>query len=129
MSSPFVRRTLVFLLLALALTVSAASAGQTSASPQRMSSTAAAPSGVFGRLWSFLTGCMVDPSGGCLGAPTVQGEEGCMIDPSGRCATRTAPTARGDEGCMIDPNGRCAALPATQGDTGCMIDPDGRCRG
>jgi hypothetical protein len=107
MSIPFVRRTLVFLLLVLALTVSAASAGQTSASPRGLAAAKAASLDILGRLWSLFTGCMIDPDGRCLAAPVAQGDEGCMIDPSGRCATRTAPTARGDEGCMIDPDGRC----------------------
>lgn len=129
MSIPFVRRTLVFLLLALALTVSAATAGQTSANSRTLASAGATPLEILGRLWSFFTGCMIDPDGRCASAPTAQGDEGCMIDPNGRCATRTAPTIQVNTGCMVDPNGRCAILPATQGDTGCMVDPSGRCRG
>ena len=114
MSIPFIRRTLVFLLLALALTVSAASAGQTSASPRGLAAAKAASLDILGRLWNLFTGCMIDPDGRCLGAPTLpatQGDTGCYIDPDGRSAPQPvsvpAPMVQGDSGCYIDPSGRC----------------------
>jgi hypothetical protein len=117
MSIPVVRRTLVFLLLALALTASAATAaGQAPASPRGVASSGAAPLDILGHLWSFLTKAWID--------------EGCYIDPNG-CAPKPAVTAQQETGCMVDPNGRCATPPAPTvlRDEGCYIDPDGRCRG
>ena len=97
MSVLSVRRTLVFLLLALALTSSAGSAaGFASASPRGV--TSAGPDlDIISLFWGFLTNALA--------------EEGCMIDPNGWCGPRPAiapaPTGLRDEGCMIDPDGRC----------------------
>jgi hypothetical protein len=94
MSILSVRRTLVFLLLALVLTAPAASAaGLGSASPQRLAAAGEASMDVLSRFWSFLK--------------SAWGETGCYIDPDGRCVTQPATTTQGDTGCMVDPNGRC----------------------
>ena len=97
MTSPSLRRKVVFLLL-LSTFVAAPWAA---AGPRRESSRAgkAAASLVFdfvSRVWTLLTGLQI--------------KEGCHIDPSGGCTTGASPApppATVDEGCDIDPDGRC----------------------
>jgi hypothetical protein len=91
----------------------------------------AAPAPLLGQIWSQLTalwgdiGCIIDPSGRCLGFATTQGDIGCGIDPDGRC--HESATSQSDIGCIIDPNGRCLGSATSQGDIGCGIDPSGHC--
>jgi hypothetical protein len=91
----------------------------------------AAPAPLLGQLWSQLTalwgdiGCIIDPSGRCLGSATSQGDIGCGLDPSGRCLGSVS--SQSDIGCIADPDGRCLGSATSQGDIGCGADPSGHC--
>jgi len=89
------RRTLIALVLALALVTPGAWAGETR--PQA----ASAPAGILQQVWSWFTGLWSSTK-----------DEGWSIDPLG---------SQSDDGCRIDPLG----CPRPTSDAGPMIDPLG----
>jgi hypothetical protein len=89
-SASFLRKTVLFLLLAVFASPWASAAGRPAAQPGPAVS-APAPLDLLSSGWRFLT--------------RLWSKEGCRIDSSGACQPLSTPAT--DTGCRIDPNGLC----------------------